>query len=676
MNPLLKSLKKQVTCSICLDTYTEPKTISCLHTFCRECLERHARVSQRQGKFRCPECQAEIDLPHGNRFDRLPNSFFHKSLLGVLEAEDRVAIPREQQDTCSQHTEERVRYYCSSCKVCICPICVTEDHRGHAFDVLEKAVQEDKKNIMSAVETIKEKANLFRAELNKLDKTSEDVEMIIAIAKQEVSKATEDVITKTQQQEKQLLESLEMTRRRRMERVTSAKQELKSLIKRINLAAEFAENLVQRRSAAGIVQNKHILRQKLEELRGVQVPKHHQATFVKFAAVSQHNFKLGSIQVSEKPAIAAKSTLEGLEKTFQAGVEAKFTLCPQTSGGEVSNFADLEDQVELLITPAKDVTNVTVDEECDGNVRLKLTPKVPGAYSIEVRINGDKLPTCPMTVQVKERELVVVGELKLQLFPGDTIERLSGIAVNTEGQIVVADAFGHYVYVFDKNGNRLRKTGGEGSNTGQFWYPNRISFLNENEVLIADCGNSRIQRFNFQTGTVVKSFGKFGEEKGELNNPVDVNVDDKERIVVTEWGNNRIQVMSKEGESIFTFGDNGPEKLQYPNCCILNKNIFLVSDGGNHCIKAFDQSGTFLYKFGKEGNQDGQFTTPCGLLIDGSNNLLVCDSGNSRVQQFSLDGRFTGKSITHLSKPKVITKAPDGRILVSSHNDKKVYILK
>ena len=677
MNPLLKSLKKQVTCSICLDTYTEPKTISCLHTFCRECLERHARVSQRQGKFRCPECQAEIDLPHGNRFDRLPNSFFHKSLLGVLlQAEDRQAIPRQQQETCSQHTKERVRYYCSSCEACICPICVAEDHRGHAFDVLEKAVQEDKKNIMSAVETIKEKANLFRAELNKLDKTSEDVEMIIAIAKEEVSKATEDVITKTQQQEKQFLESLEMTRRRRMERVTSAKQELKSLIKRINLAAEFAENLAQRRSAAGIVQNKHILRQKLEELRGVQVPKHHQATFVKFAAVSQHNFKLGSIQVSEKPAIAAKSTLEGLEKTFQAGVEAKFTLCPQTSGGEVSNFADLEDQVELLITPAKDVTNVTVDEECDGNVRLKFTPKVPGAYSIEVRINGDKLPTCPMTVQVKERELVVVGELKLQLFPGDTIERLSGIAVNTEGQIVVADAFGHYVYVFDKNGNRLRKTGGEGSNTGQFWYPNRISFLNENEVLIADCGNSRIQRFNFQTGTVVKSFGKFGEEKGELNNPVDVTVDDKERIVVTEWGNNRIQVMSKEGESIFTFGDNGPEKLQYPNCCILNKNIFLVSDGGNHCIKAFDQSGTFLYKFGKEGNQDGQFTTPYGLLIDGSNNLLVCDSGNSRVQQFSLDGRFTGKSITHLSKPKVITKAPDGRILVSSHNDKKVYILK
>ena len=596
MDPLFKNLKKQVTCSICLDTYTEPKTISCLHTFCCECLERHARVSQRQGKFRCPECQAEIDLPEGNRFDRLPNSFFHKSLLGVIEAEDRQAIPRQQQGTCSQHTEERVRYYCSSCEVYVCPICVTEDHRGHAFDVLEKAVQEGKKSIMSAVETIKEKANLFGAELRKLEETSEDVEMIIAIAKQEVSEATEHVITKTRQQEKQLLESLEMTRRKRIERINSAKQELESLIKIINRAAEFAENLVQRRSDRDIIQNKNKLRQKLEELRGVEVPKHRQATFVKFIAASQHNFKLGSIQVSEKPEITVKSTLEGGDQTFQVGAEAKF--------------------------------------------------------------NGDKLPTCPITVQVKERKPVVVSELKLRLFPGDTLERLNGIAVNTEGQLVVTDNSGHCVYVFDKNGDCLRKTGGKGSNTGEFQYPNGISFLNDNEVLIADSGNYRLQRLNIQTGTVVKSYGKKGRKKGEFSWPIDVTLDDEERIVVTERDNNRIQVMSKEGESIFTFGDKGPEKLLWPTCCILYQNRFLVSDTGNHCIKAFDQSGTFLYKFGKEGYQDGKFQTLYDLLVDSSNILLVCDFGNNQVQQFSLDGRFTGKSITHLSKPVDITKAP------------------
>ena len=671
MNPLVKNLKKQVTCSICLDTYTEPKTISCLHTFCCQCLERHARVSQRQGKFRCPECQAEIDLPHGNRFDRLPNSFFHKSLLGVLEAEDCQAIPRQQQETCSQHTEERLRYYCSTCEASVCPICVTEDHRGHAFDVLEKAVQEEKKNIMSTVETIKEKADLFGAELRKLEKTSEDVEMIIAIAKQEVSEATERVITKTRQQEKQLLESLEMTRRRRIKRINSTKQEMESLVKQMNEAADFAENLVQRRSAADIIQNKNKLRQKLEEFHGVEVPKHRQATFVKFTAASQHNFKLGSIQVSKKPPVAAKSTLEGLYQTFQAGEEAKFALCPRTSGGEMSVYADVKDQVELLIKPAEDVTNVTVDVEYDGNVSLKLTPKVPGAYSIEVKINGDKLPTCPMIVQIKERELVVVDELKW-----DTLEGLCGIAVNTEGQIVVTDVFGMCVYVFDKDSNCLRKIGDEGCNTEEFSFPNGISFLNDNEVLIADLSGHRIQRLNIQTGTVVKSFGKQGREKGEFVAPTDVTVDDKERIVVTEYGNGRIQVMSKEGEPILTFGDKGPEELLRPTCCIFYKNMFLVSDGDSSCIKAFDQSGTFLYKFGKGRNQDGQLNRPRGLLVDNSDNLLVCDFGNNRVQQFSLDGRFTGKSITRLSKPMAITKAPDGRILVTSHDEKKVYILK
>ena len=675
MNPLVKNLEKRVTCSICLDTYTESKTISCLHTFCCQCLERHARVSQGQGKFRCPECQREIDLPEGNRFDRLPNSFFHKSLLGVLEAEDCQAIPRQQQETCSQHTEERLRYYCSTCEASVCPVCVTEDHRGHAFDLLEKAVQEEKKNIMSTVETIKEKADLFRAELKKLEKTSEDVEMIIAIAKQEVSEATEHVITKTRQQEKKLLESLEMTRRRRLERVNSAKQELESLVKQMNQAVELGENLVQG-STADIIQNKKKLRQKLEELRGVEVPKHRQATFVKFTAASQHNLKLGSIQVSEKPPIAAKSTLEGLYQTFQAGVEAKFTLCPRTSGGEMSDHADLKDQVELLLKPAEDVTNVTVDEEYDRNVSLKFTPKVPGAYSIEVKINGDKLPTCPMIVQVKKRELVVVSELKLKFFPRDTIRWLCGIAVNTKGQIVATDNFSHCVYLFDKNGNCLRTIGSMGSNTGQFQCPEGISFLNDNEVLIADFGNCRIQRLNIRTGTAVKSFGQEGRGKGEFDRPIDVTVNDGERIVVTEYGNNRIQVMSKEGESIFTFGDRGPEKLHHPTCCIHHKNMFLVSDLDNNCIKAFDQSGTFLYKFGKVGSQDGQFDPPRSLLVDSSGYLLVCDSGNNRVQQFSLDGRFTGKCITRLSRPVAITKAPDGRILVVSHGEREVCILK
>ena len=179
-----------------------------------------------------------------------------------------------------------------------------------------------------------------------------------------------------------------------------------------------------------------------------------------------------------------------------------------------------------------------------------------------------------MTAQVKERELVVVDELKLKLFPGNTLKGLYGIAVNTEGQIVVTDVLGYCVYVFDKDGNCLRKIGDEGCNTEEIIFPEGISFLNDNEVLIADLSGNRIQRLNIQTGTVVKSFGKQGREKGEFVDPTDDTVDDEERVVVTEYGNGRIQVMSKEGEPILTFGDKGPERLLHPHCSIfLQKHV-------------------------------------------------------------------------------------------------------
>ena len=158
-----------------------------------------------------------------------------------------------------------------------------------------------------------------------------------------------------------------------------------------------------------------------------------------------------------------------------------------------------------------------------------------------------------------------------------------------------------------------KKIGSKGSNGEQLYHPSGVTYLNNNEILIADQGNHRIQRADVQTGTVVRTFGKYGASKGEFSNPVDVCLDEQHRIVVTELKNHRIQVMTQEGETITMLGDSGPEKLNHPTSCIPYKNMFFVAELGNSCIKVFDQSGTFLYKFGKEGDQDGQLNFPRGL---------------------------------------------------------------
>ena len=469
--------------------------------------------------------------------------------------------------------------------------------------------------------------------------------------------------------------SLETTRVTRLERINTAVEEAQSLVRQMNQAVDFANNLTQISSSSDTMRDKKTLKQRFEELRVIEAPKHNETSFVEFSMASRaEGLKLGFIEIVDK-ADANRSRLEGLDQTLQVGVEAEFTLFLKTSEGKTSNQADFKDQVEVLIEPGKDVTNVIVIEKEDGNLQVKFTPIVPGAYSIEVKINGHTLQTCPFNTQVKERELVVVGNLELKFFRGDKPKALYGIAVNMEGTMVVTDVQEHCVYVFDKEGNCLRKIGSKGEKSGQFHQPHRVSFFNDNEILIADCRNNRIQQLNIETGAVVKTFGKQGVGIGEFRYPADVCLDDEGRIVLADYHNHRIQVICKEGETQSVFGDSGPEKLNHPIGCIPVKNMIFVSDDSNHCIMVFDRSGTFLFKFGKQGNQDGQFNRPHLMHLDSFDNLLVCDSGNDRVQQFSLDGRFMGKSNAVLRGPVGITTAPDGRFLVTSYTDNKVYIL-
>ena len=122
MESLLKNLKEHVTCSICLDTYTKPKTIACLHTFCCECLERHALTRQKQGFYPCPECQAQIRIPKGKRFDNLPSSFLHNSLLSLLAVRRSGEGNEISCSTCQKKSAEI--NYCFDCEKFMCPDCV------------------------------------------------------------------------------------------------------------------------------------------------------------------------------------------------------------------------------------------------------------------------------------------------------------------------------------------------------------------------------------------------------------------------------------------------------------------------------------------------------------------------------------------------------------------------
>ena len=680
MDSLPKNLKEQVTCSICQDTFTDPKTITCLHTFCCDCIKKQALISKRNGTFRCPECQAEVDVPaEANRFDKLPTSFHHNSLLSVLaiqqsgkgidircgickknsaeisycfecakfictycvnahqqyteghkvtpvkqfQAEDYEALMKGQ-SFCSQryHEREITRSFCLKCQICVCQICTAKDHKAHDVKPLEKVADGVKANILTRTEVLKAKAEVFSDAIRKYEQTARELETNITNTKLKVSQAAEKMIARIQENERQIIATLENTRVSGADNLNSAKTQVQSWLTRINQAIEFAKNLIQRSSSSDIMQSKNYLEKRFEHLENTPIAELPVNSFLKFYQTKEEKkLTLGYIATSE-PVV-------GLTKDFQAGVESEFEVHPQILGEEVY-------EVKVLGEPAEKIGSLTTCENQDGDYTVKFTPKVPGTFNIIIKVNGKEFAESPYIVQVNKRLIQVIGELKLK---GETFEQPSGIAVNSKGQIAVSDHGSHCILITDKEGNCVRKVGCYGKNAGQLKSPSDITYLNDDNILVADELNKRIQQFNVQTGNSVKSFGKKGTKDGEFHNPVSVRLDEEGRVMVADYNNNRIQVLSQDGEPLFQFGNSGPEKLNKPKSCIYHENKFIVSDWGNNCLKVFDNIGKFLYKIGERGEGDGQFRGPNGLCLQkcgNHHNLLVCNRASGRVDQFAV----------------------------------------
>ena len=442
--------------------------------------------------------------------------------------------------------------------------------------------------------------------------------------------------------------------------LNSAKTQVQSFLKQINQAVEFAEQLVQKSSSSDIMQNKAKLQQRYNELESAPIPQLPVSSFVKFFPnLELEKFSVGCVATSEP-------IIKGLNQDIQAGVESEFEVNPRIPK-EQAQGVKCKFQCEVLVEPAEKVGSLRTYENEEATL-AKFVPKVPCTFNITVKINGKVLLT--NTVQVKQRLIQVLGELELKK---ETFEQPRGLAVNSKGQIAVVDSKKRCVLITDMEGNCLRKVSCHGNRDGQLHSPSDVTYLNDDNILVVDELANCIQQFNVQTGNFVKSFGKRGTRDGEFQNPVSVCVDDEGRVIVADCRNNRVQVLSQDGEPLFKFGDTGPEKLKRPFRCIYHEKKFIVSDLDNNSVKFYDNSGTFLYEI------EGQLDYPWGLCVQkcgDHHNLLVCNTANARVDQFALEGCFTGKTIDKFKVLTRITTTPDGLILVSDWKAKQIYILK
>lgn len=126
-------------CVICADTYTDPRQLPCLHTFCLACIEAYSRDRQPADTVACPLCRRESW--RRSELVALPKDRFVSKMLMVRRLTSQVAS-HLQCDACDSHDGDAVACnYCVDCCQSLCKPCAVV-HRsssaGHEMVKLRK----------------------------------------------------------------------------------------------------------------------------------------------------------------------------------------------------------------------------------------------------------------------------------------------------------------------------------------------------------------------------------------------------------------------------------------------------------------------------------------------------------------------------------------------------------
>jgi DNA-binding beta-propeller fold protein YncE len=209
------------------------------------------------------------------------------------------------------------------------------------------------------------------------------------------------------------------------------------------------------------------------------------------------------------------------------------------------------------------------------------------------------------------------------------------VAVDEKDNIYVTDSEAGKVFVFDPKGKTRKVFGSQRRGEGFFKRPTGIAIDGEaRRVYVTDTLADRVYILDTD-GRVLRGFGRRGIERGEFNSPIEVHVRHGV-VVVVDAMNFRVQLFDRDGNfqaQIGTSGDPAGGIYRPKGVGIDSEDHIYVADSELGIVQVFDRSGRLLYRFGN-GTNFGRFLLPAGLFIDGSDRVYLVDSFNRRVQVF------------------------------------------
>jgi uncharacterized protein (TIGR03663 family) len=170
----------------------------------------------------------------------------------------------------------------------------------------------------------------------------------------------------------------------------------------------------------------------------------------------------------------------------------------------------------------------------------------------------------------------------------------------------------------------------------------------DGRIYVVEGRPARVTVFN-PDGTVAKTWGSPGSADGQFNEPWGIAVAPNGDVYVADTWNHRVQRFDANGGFLGQWGRLGDAKGSVTadagvfwgprSIAISPQGEVFVTDTGNKRVQVFTLDGTFVRMFGGEGSDPGLFREEVGIALDGQGNLWVADAWNHRIQELDQSGR-------------------------------------
>ena len=570
----MHNLTEELICSVCMQLYTEPKQLPCLHVFCIECLNNVTS---------CPLCQEKVAVSESGTVETLPSCYYLKNLLDILtitecsnskvsckkcegqeeassycfccggfwchdcilrvdrghrflaleefrEKDLEVILKRPALCQKKAHCNEVLKFYCKECKIPVCQDCARVEHNKHEMEYLEVTAAAMKETVTTRVEAVENEARTVSDSLRKLEEESREIEERSQFVKSHIQDAVKLLIRNLQQREKELIAEVEKETKIEQDRVTREQTEVSDHLHEIKDTLSRARHSINCSTTADLVEAGPFVKKLLKHFPQTEfVPSATpRIVFLENRALTEIVQNDGIGRLDKSPTKSNECTMESLDKVT-AGLEARFQLVTRNAEGKQSYSPG--DRIAMDLASTEDgtlSTEMKIVDRNNGSYEVSCIPKRKGEHKFSAFVNGEEISNL------------------------------------------------HPVHVKKRSYKLLRTVGGQGTGAGEFNAPWGVAVNGQNEIFVCDNGNDRLQVYD-EEGNFIRTI-----ERELLTGPRGICIDSAGRIYVT--AKNKILLFNPDGEYAKEISYEVNEDVYWSGISLDEQGNIIVCHNGIHIL--------------------------------------------------------------------------------------------